>query len=543
MNSSVPIADSIWESLSLINLSPGNVVLYAALAAALPLVYTFTVTSLNAGKPTKDGEPPVPPYWIPYVGHAFNLMGSMQKLHDGYRKADGRLGKPRTFVVFGQKIYFITDPNSILLMWRKGRTVVFDPMIEFVMTNLFGAPETCIKALSVGLPGVDQTGLEGQIEITKIIHKWYLQEMNLGTPGLENLTREFIREVNLELEKHTRNEFQEVDLFAWVKKIMFPASGRALFGHKLRMDDEFVRQFWIWDSGFLGLSKMYPDFLIPGVRTARSKVLDELTRWRMEVKDLADKIDDDVVWEENFGSRLIRNRVKLNSQVFADDDHLAHASIHASLFWGLEANAIPTTCWLVAFALFTPGLLERLRAELASYAQPPTGGSSLPTFDVETLSKLPLLNAVWQETLRLGVSSLSPRIVLEDTEIDGFVYKKGGMIQGLSPLMQLDEEIWGKDVHEFNAERWLPYPGEEPAVASKRIRDLQSRLRPFGGGTTVCPGRHFASQEILAMAAVLIMAFEWDTTGGKVPKINRDYFGAGGLPAVGDVKVRIRRTY
>ncbi|KAK6335005.1 hypothetical protein TWF718_010447 [Orbilia javanica] len=541
MNSSVPITDSIRESLSLTNLTPGSIALYAALAAALPLVYTFTTTSLNAGKPTKDGEPPMPPYWIPFVGHAFSLMGSLNKLHNGYRKADGRLGKPRTLVVFGQKIYFITNPNSILMMWRKGKTVVFEPMLGFVMKNLFGSPDSCIKVLSVGQPGIDQTGLEGQIEWTKIIHKWYLQELNLGTPGLESLTREFIRELNIQLDKNTGNDFEQVDLFAWVKKMMFPASGRALYGHKLRIDDEFFHNFWKWDSGFLGLSKALPDFLIPGVRTARSKVLDEFVRWRLEVQDAAEGIDEDVFWDENTGARLIRNRVKLNRKVFAEDDHIAHASIHMSLFWGLEANAIPAACWLVAYVLFTPGLLERLRSEIASCVEDSVEGSSLPTFNVEKLTKLTLFNAVWQEALRIGVSALSPRMVLEDTEIDGYIYKKGGMIQGLSPLAQLEEEYWGKDVNEFNPDRWLPYPGEDATVAAKRIRELQSKLRPFGGGTTICPGRHFAVQEIQAMVAVLITAFEWDTAGGEIPGVDRDFFGAGGLPAKGDVKVKLRR--
>ena len=115
------------------------------------------------------------------------------------------------------------------------------------------------------------------------------------------------------------------------------------------------------------------------------------------------------------------------------------------------------------------------------------------------------------------------------------------MVQGLSALAQMEEEYWGKDVNEFKPDRWLPYPGEDPTVATKRIRELRSKLRPFGGGTTVCPGRHFAAQEIQAMVAVLITAFDWDTAGGKVPEINRDFFGTGGLPAKGDVKVRLRR--
>lgn len=47
-------------------------------------------------------------------------------------------------------------------------------------------------------------------------------------------------------------------------------------------------------------------------------------------------------------------------------------------------------------------------------------------------------------------------------------------------------------------------------------------FRAFGGGATLCPGRHFASTEILAFVSVMLLRFDikpvsgvWDTTGYK----------------------------
>ncbi|EPS40688.1 hypothetical protein H072_5436 [Dactylellina haptotyla CBS 200.50] len=541
MNSSIPISDSLRDLLSLVSLTPANIALYGVLAAALPLVFTYTVSSLNDGKPTKDGEPPVPPYWFPFVGHGFALMGGMDKMMSRYRKTDGGPGKPKTLTVFGKKMYLISDPGSILLMWRKSKSVVFEPLLEFTLKQLFGGNDAAARVLNVGSPGVDQTGLEGEMEWMKFVHQMYIRELGPSTPGLENMTNVYLRELNKEIEKLVGKETKEIDLFAWVKKIMFPASGRALYGYKLDLGEEMAYNFWNWDAGFLQLVKFYPDFMIPGVRASRDRVLDALVKWRMEVKDLRDKIDDDVVWEENFGARLIRDRVKLTEQVLAEDDHRGHASIHLSIFWGLEANAIPVACWTVAFALLTPGLFERLKAEVSTAVLPPVEGSSMPSWDVDMLVKLPLLNAVWQESMRLCVSSLSPRVVIEDTEIDGYIYKKGGMVQGMSPIVQLEEEYWGKDVLEFNPDRWLPFPGESASAAGKRIRDYQSKVRPFGGGVSICPGRHFAGQEILATVAVFVTAFEWEMEGKKAPEVNRDYFGAGGLPPKSDVRLKVKR--
>ncbi|KAK6541858.1 hypothetical protein TWF694_007636 [Orbilia ellipsospora] len=544
MNSSVPYSNpgAILEALSLINFTPGTVALYSILAAVLPLIYTFTVTTLNDGKRTKDGEPPVPPYWVPFIGHGFGLMGGLGGMLAEYRKADGKPGKPRTLKVFGKKIYLLSDPTDISLMWRKSKTIVFDPLIEFTLRTIFNGTDTAAKALSVGLPGVDQKGLEGKVEWMKQVHHMYIRDLSPNTPVLESMTRVYIRELNIMLAKETRKEFVEVDLFAWIKKLMFPASGRALFGYKLNLDDEVAYHFWNWDRAFLEIVKFYPDFMIPGARASRDKVTEALVEWRKQVKDLRDTIDDDVMWDENFGARLIRERVKLTEQVLEEDDHLGHAGIHLSIFWGLEANAIPAASWTVAHALLVPGVLEKLKAEVSTAVRPPVEGSPLPTFDVDMLSKLPFLNAVWQESMRLGVSSLSPRMVIEDTEINGYMYKKGGMIQACSPVVQIEEEYWGKDVMEFKPERWLPYPREDVTAAGKRIRDYQSKIRPFGGGVSICPGRHFAGQEILATVAVFVMAFEWDTMGKSVPEINRQLFGVGALPPKSDVRLRVRRV-
>ncbi|KAJ6259705.1 Cytochrome P450 [Drechslerella dactyloides] len=548
MNSSVPNAapDAATGLLgSLVSsLTPTNIALYTLLAALLPIVYTFTVSTLNDGKPTKDGEPPVPPYWMPFIGHAFGLVAGQEKMVAKYRKVDGKPGGPRTIYAFGQRIYLLTDPAAVSLMYRKSRTVVFDPLIELTLAQLFGGPPSAFKALAPGLPGVDQTGLEGKPEWCKLVHAMYVRELNPKTPSLENMTRIFVRELSAQLEENVPagGEYMEVDLFAWIKKIMFPASGRALYGKKLRLTDELARNFWHWDKAFLQLFKMYPDFMIPGVRAARQAVTDELIRWRMEVKELRDQIADDVLWEENFGARLVRDRVKLTEMVLAEDDHQAHAAIHLSLLWGLEANAIPVASWVIAFALLTPGVLERLKEELAMCVETPATSASWPTFDVDKLGKLPFLNAVWQEALRLGTASISPRMVLEDTEFGGYMFKKGGMIQGLNPVAQIEEEYWGKSVATFNPDRWLPYPGEDAATAARRVREYQTRMRPFGGGLSICPGRHFAGQEILATVAVMAMGLEWKTEGIRAPDIDRSFFGAGGLPPKNDVRLRVRRA-
>ncbi|KUI57390.1 Cytochrome P450 71A12 [Cytospora mali] len=63
-----------------------------------------------------------------------------------------------------------------------------------------------------------------------------------------------------------------------------------------------------------------------------------------------------------------------------------------------------------------------------------------------------------------------------------------------------DASLWGFNVAEFNPYRFLP---EEK---QNRLRDVC--FRAFGGGKTLCPGRHFATNEILAVVAVFVSRLE-----------------------------------
>ncbi|CAI6292762.1 unnamed protein product [Periconia digitata] len=94
----------------------------------------------------------------------------------------------------------------------------------------------------------------------------------------------------------------------------------------------------------------------------------------------------------------------------------------------------------------------------------------------------------------------SVREVMEDTLLEGFLLKKGTMLQMPSRIIHQDTDLWSADVTQFNPRRFLP---EE-----KKNRPSEACFRAFGGGKTLCPGRHFATNEILAVVAVFIARFD-----------------------------------
>ncbi|KAM7210403.1 hypothetical protein V8F06_014220 [Rhypophila decipiens] len=107
----------------------------------------------------------------------------------------------------------------------------------------------------------------------------------------------------------------------------------------------------------------------------------------------------------------------------------------------------------------------------------------------------------YQETLRHRSMGTSVREVMQDTMLDGrWLLKKGAMLQMPSRIIHQDSGLWGSDVADYNPRRFLP---EE-----RKNRPSNICFRAFGGGETLCPGRHFATNEALAVVALFVVRFD-----------------------------------
>jgi cytochrome P450 len=77
----------------------------------------------------------------------------------------------------------------------------------------------------------------------------------------------------------------------------------------------------------------------------------------------------------------------------------------------------------------------------------------------------------------------------------------------MMPYRQLheNEEVYGPDVLEFDAERFLKNPGLRRSTS----------FRPFGGGSTYCPGRYAARQEVVGFVALVVYRLEISLVKGE----------------------------
>lgn len=87
---------------------------------------------------------------------------------------------------------------------------------------------------------------------------------------------------------------------------------------------------------------------------------------------------------------------------------------------------------------------------------------------------------------------------------------------------------------EMSATPLPPTPKNVPSAA----------YRPFGGGSVICPGRHFAQTEIVGFAAAVLLGFEITSLSGgtiSLPQKNDSSIPLAVMKPTHDIQVKVRR--
>ena len=131
---------------------------------------------------------------------------------------------------------------------------------------------------------------------------------------------------------------------------------------------------------------------------------------------------------------------------------------------------------------------------------------------------------------------------------------------------QMDSKAWctndkrpSEPVEVFCAERFLEYPKPHPdcthpstksdqaAVGLQpapkfSLKDRSGDWIPYGGGQRMCPGRHFAKQEMIASLAIMLTLFDIELLdeAGRIPNNDMVGFGFGVLWPKGATPVRMK---
>jgi cytochrome P450 family 110 len=151
-----------------------------------------------------------------------------------------------------------------------------------------------------------------------------------------------------------------------------------------------------------------------------------------------------------------------------------------------------TTATALTWALYWVHKIPAVREQLLDELQALDG-----TLDPGALSRLPYLNAVCSETLRIHpVAMLTfSRVAKTPVELEGYSLEPGTLVIGCIYLAHRREEVY-PDPSEFRPERFL----------ERRYSPFE--YLPFGGGVRRCIGLAFAQFEMKVVLGGILSEFE-----------------------------------
>lgn len=210
------------------------------------------------------------------------------------------------------------------------------------------------------------------------------------------------------------------------------------------------------------------------------------------------------------------------------------------------------TSWVIVEILRRPEVFHQIKGEIASvvnknYLEKTEAVSDDDlhlAIDISGLKRLPLLNSIYLECLRLRSSVYSVRRVRSSVQMDGYTLKKGNLVVIPSYLAHNNPDVWTTQSH--SASEFWPERFTQPQTDSEAMSP--SKFFPYGGGTAKCPGRNYAKGEILAAVALFFAYFHVETLGfidekGKPsdrgPEVGRETRGV--EPLDRDLLVRLSR--
>ncbi|KAG9126007.1 hypothetical protein FRC07_005251 [Ceratobasidium sp. 392] len=281
-------------------------------------------------------------------------------------------------------------------------------------------------------------------------------------------------------------------------------------------NQENAAAFKAFSSNVPLLALGFPLFLMPATVVARQTLLNILHSY------FDTGLPDDA-------SGLVKEFVDLAQSLgWNTRDQAAYG---LSLMWPMLANAPYAVYWLLAFHLYRPEGLVPLFQEAISVM---ASGRDLAEV-VRDSSATPYLDACINETIRLASDSYSVRWVAEgEHKLGRYTFRTGDQIACNLRGVHMDEGVY-EQPGKFEPERFMD--GKEK---------VRARFIPFGGGFSMCSGRHLAFSQMKAYLVILLTEFDINLEDElqTLPAFSPNHRGFGMIRPVGDMKVRLmRRKY
>lgn len=442
----------------------------------------------------------------------------------------------------------IVNPSHIKTILRSSRILTNRPMMVFVMEKWFYTPKESLHFYAAHDPSASIPGekpehihdFQAKISIKYLSGKYLLAMSERYLAILKS------RLVKLEIPSDSWTEIS--DFYTWLQSQVTPSVIEAMMGSQiLEMYPSIVEDFWEFDRQIANYSRGLPRWMIPSAYRTRDRLLANIKAWNTlanRESDCTQHGEEGPEWDKFFGTKFIKAREDSLRKHGMDDD--AIASENLGLLFGSNANAVRAVFWYIFESFKDLELQESLRTELRDCLKP-TGD-----FDVPKFSTKPLLQSTYAEVLRLRVATTMTRTNEDDNFKLGpdYTIDKNMTMTIFSSITAHNRQAWetarpesvAEPLDEFWPERFIVQKSNKDAKFS--VEGLTECWMPYGGGQRMCPGRHFAKNEIIGTLGLLLELFECelvDLQRAERVKPDKRWVPYGTLPPTKKVAVRLRR--
>ncbi|XP_074467075.1 5-beta-cholestane-3-alpha,7-alpha-diol 12-alpha-hydroxylase-like [Sebastes fasciatus] len=225
-----------------------------------------------------------------------------------------------------------------------------------------------------------------------------------------------------------------------------------------------------------------------------------------------------------------------------------------AILWVSQGNTGPSAFWLLLFLMKHPEAMTAVKGEvdevLKESGQEVLRDGPLINLTYDMLMKMPILDSAVEETLRLIAVSVLTRAVCQDLTLnmaDGCKYhvRKGDRLAVLPhSVLHTDPEIH-PDPHSFKYDRFLNPDGSKKTDFYKAGKKVKYYTMPWGAGTSMCPGRFFANNELKQFIVLMLVYFEVELKNPheETPGTVASRLGFGAAHPVKDIQFRYRLRF
>ncbi|KAL8965513.1 MAG: hypothetical protein Q9183_003814 [Haloplaca sp. 2 TL-2023] len=388
-------------------------------------------------------------------------------------------------MVAGQLLYVVTSPQDVTDVYKNTRTLTFDEYAQDVMKSIGVSDDGITKLWSTPEKSDNRGGLHKALAHAG---EDYYREQFLPGNRIDVLWPRVLGLIDSAMQWDqlpqtpgaiSTDGVKTVSLLEWKSKVLLESVITAFFGPQLlQIDPQLLLHFAAYDEESWKLTYKYPRMMSKNMYHAKDQLVAAVETWLNLPRDKRP----DGAW---FIQKLETESSKLEMGI------KDLAAMITSLAWVILSNAYKLSFWMMAYMIFDASLYAAIKAEVEPIV---TAG----TTKLETrIGECPRLIALFNEVLRLTTASASIRTVESDTPLGDKVLRKGGKV--LLPFRQLhfNQDIFGSNTGGLEPERFLK---------NTKLHNSSS-FRPFGGGSTYCPGRYVARWEVLTFVALALCRF------------------------------------